>query len=370
MDKWPFYSKDCRAEVDSVLRSGTLTAFRANPKVGLDGGPKVVEFERLMAKYLGVHHVVATNSGTAALHCALYGLNLPKGSEVIVPPFTFSATVSAVVMAGLEPVFADVDPFRYTLDPNSVKKVLTRRTKAILPVHLFGGLADTEGLKEFGLPIVADFCQSVGSVYRDDLGIVGAASCNGAKNLPCGEFGFAVTGDDEIAERMKLLRNHGENWQKRDIGFNYRPSEIHAVIAKHGLSALTDRNIRRIELAKHVVEEATYCCQTVGFKRHPNLGFPFPLNGTHVFYVFPFLIHDFDRAEFVARMKKRGYVVGEGYIRPTLNRYKAFRKYQRIPLPVVGELSEKTLCLLYDLTPDKPLSYATKIAKAMRECLE
>jgi perosamine synthetase len=371
---WPNYSPTTRKAVDELLkRGGSLSAYRANKSFGSGPteGSYAYRLEREIERKFKVKHAVAVNSGTAALHCALSSLDL-RGADVVTSPYTFSATASAIILAGGNPVFADVDPHSFCITKETVKRVCTRRTRAILPVNLFGGLADIHSLKEIGVPVIEDACQSVGARdsvsgrYAGSLGIAGAFSFNGGKNVPAGECGAMVTDSDSIARSARLLMNHAENFGADYVGLNYRPNELTCCVAYHGLLELEERNQRRRELACSLVD-SMWAIDDDGLAVDPPYYWG---EESHVWYVFPFKLNGMDRSKFIKRMKRKGITVGAGYINPTLEKYKAFRKYARGPLPVVTELSEKTLCLLYDLTPDKPLAYAETVAKAMRESLE
>lgn len=372
---WPNYSPATRKAVNDLLkRGGSLSAYRANKAYGVEPvkDSYAWRLEREIEKRFKVKHAVAVNSGTAALHSALEALSrtqLSKGSnhrggEIITSPYTFSATVSSILLAGFTPVFADVDTYTFCITPETVKKVLTKRTKAIVPVSLFGGMADVHGLKAFGLPVIEDACQSVGAKnehgYSGTHALAACYSMNGGKNIPAGECGMTVTNDPEIAERARYLMNHGENFGQSTVGYNYRPNELTCCVAYHGLLELEERNRRRIDLAKMLVQS---------LKDWEGNYTPWNTDGSHVFYVHPLLIRS-DRARFAARMAKKGIPVGQGYITPVLSHYKAFQRFAKGPLPVVEELSSKTLCILSTLTPDRPLSYAAEVAKAMRESLE
>lgn len=376
---WPNYSPACRKAVNDLLkRGGSLSAYRANPLFPSWTGPLEGSYaallEREIEKRFAVKHCIAVNSGTAALHCGLRALDL-RGAEVVTSPYTFSATVSAILLAGGTPVFADVDPYSFCIGVPEVKRVITRRTKAILPVSLFGGMSDVRGLKEFGLPVVEDACQAVGASsggkYSGTVADMGCYSFNGGKNVPAGEAGALVTNDDHAAEAARLFMNHGENFNRKDIGVNYRLNEITACVAYHGLLELEERNQRRRDLADALFEGLMRCDWK---PRHKHM-LAFQWNArdekeSHVFYVNPFTLHGMDRPLFIKRMKRQGIPVGAGYITPPLHKYKAFRKYARGPLPVVEELSSKTLCILSTLTPDRPLSYAEHVAKCMRRALK
>lgn len=353
--------------MDDLLRTGgSLSAYKANPQVGVEPskGSWAWRLERDIERRFRVSHAVLVNSGTAALHSALSALRLKPGDRVITTPFSFSATSAAVCLSGATPIYADVDPFSFNITPETVKPLLSKQVKAIVPVSLFGGMCDVEGLKQFGIPVIEDAAQAVGASnqhgYSGTNAVAGAYSMNGGKNIPAGECGAMVTNDPEIAHRARLLMNHGENFGAKDVGLNYRPNELTACVAWHGLQELEERNQRRIALATEL-DLAIH-----GENVLPSS----PAKGSHVFYVVPFILKSWiDRSKFIKRMAKRSIPVGAGYIQPVLSHYPAFRKYARGPLPVVEELSSKTLCILSTLTPDRPLSYARKVAKAMRESL-
>lgn len=374
MNSWPFFSPACRKEVDAILRGGRLTAYRANAKVGV--GPvkdsQAWRLEREIEKKFGVRHAVATNSGTAALHAALSALDL-RGREVITSPFTFSATASAITMAGGVPRFVDVGPASFCITKETVSHAITKKTAAILPVHLFGYFQDLGPLQSLGLPIIEDACQAVGAsrgvdgggsvhrrqAYSGTVGLAGAYSFNGSKNLPAGEGGCLVTNSDKIAEKARLLVNHGENFGGATIGHNYRMHEIVACLARHGLRELEERNQRRVDLAWEVQQQI--CARR-------DINPPFFAPREHVYYVYPFTVAK-SRPRFISRCSKRGLTVGAGYINPILSEYPAFRRFKTAPLPVAEELSKRTLCILSTLTPEKPLSYARKVAGIIREAL-
>lgn len=373
MTRWPHFTAACRRDVDRVLRGGRLTAYRANKEwgVGPTKGSEAYETERLIEGKFRVRHAVLVNSGTAALHAGLVSLGV-AGKEVITSPFTFSATASAILLSGATPRFADVDPHTFCLDPKEVKRAITKRTAAILTVHLFGYFGDMDGLEGFDIPIIEDACQAVGSVrggaYAGTRGIAGAYSFNGSKNLPSGEGGCLVTNDDKIAEKARRFINHGENFGTQEVGVNYRMHELVAVLARHGLRSLDERNRRRMEL----VAELVRCLERDEAGRAQDASGNRPtFDKAHVHYVTPYVLHPLqDRSAFIAKCAKRGLQVGAGYIQPTLDKYPSFKKYVTHDLPVAHELSEKTLCILSSLTPDRPLSHARWCAKVIREALE
>ena len=196
-------------------------------------GPKVASFEQDFAAYMGAEHCVAVNSGTSALHLALIAAGVGEGDEVITVPMTFVATTWAVSYVGARPVFVDVDPVTYTMDPARVEEKITARTKAILPVHLYGQSADLDSLLEIGarhgIPVIEDAAQAHGAAYRGrpvgSRGLAGCFSFYPGKNLGAlGEGGAVVTNDPEVAARVKALRDHaqGERYHHDELGFNYR----------------------------------------------------------------------------------------------------------------------------------------------------
>ena len=368
---WPNYSPACRKDVFNLLDGKhSLTGYRSNKAWGLPpcDWSWAHKFERELEKRFKVKHCIGVNSGTMALEAAIYALNLPKGSEIITSPYTFSATPASIILAGHVPVFADVNPYDFTIDPASVKKCITKKTKAIIPVDLFGGLANYGELEKLGLPIISDHCQAVGAEKdgKRTFGLISACSGNGGKNLPMGEGGFCTTDDAKLAERMRLFISHGENFDSKEVGRNGRLPELTACIAYHGLLELEGRNQRRMGLANTL--SAKLCMMNINDPiqvREPEMF----SSGEHVYYVYPFTLHNMDRDKFVKRMKSKGIYASGGYLTPPLHHFAAFKKYARGPLPNVEELSFKTLCLINDLTPDKPLSWAKYVAKSMKECL-
>jgi dTDP-4-amino-4,6-dideoxygalactose transaminase len=227
--------------VVKVLRSGMLTS-------GLGAGPTVTEFEKGFAKMAGAKHAVAVNTGTAALHAAIMAVGVKQGDEVILPSFTFVATAEAVALAGAKPVFADIDPKTYNLSPQAVEKALTKKTKAILPVDLYGYSAEMEPLRKIadnhGLALVEDAAQSHGLTYEGKpAGAFADAACwsmYASKNIMTGEGGVVTTNNDVIDETLRMIRTHGEKakYASLILGTNYRMSEMQAAIGNVQLTRL------------------------------------------------------------------------------------------------------------------------------------
>ncbi len=225
----PVFGKEELNAIKEVLESGVVVQ-----------GPKVELFEKEFARYLGVKHAVAVNSGTSALHVALLSSDVRMGQEVLIPPMTFFATASSVLMCGARPVFADVDKDLYTLDPKAVESALSKKTSIIMPVHLYGQVAEMDQLvhiaKENEIMIIEDAAQAHGAEYKGKkagaLGDVACFSFYATKTMTSGEGGMIVTNDAMIAEKCRLLRDHGQSskYEHVILGFNYRMTELAAAI--------------------------------------------------------------------------------------------------------------------------------------------
>lgn len=273
-----------------------LTAYRANPLIGPGPaeGSYAWKVEREIERRFKVAHAVVTNSGTAALHAALVATGV-QGREVITSPLTFSATAAAIILAGGRPVFADVHPATFCITRETVKRVITENTAAILPVHLFGHVMDVGSLSGLGYPIIEDSCQAVGcrnhGRFGGSAGLAGAYSFGSRKQVSAGEGGALVTNVEAVATAARLFMNHGENFGGA-VGYNYRPNEATCKLILQGLHKLKDNT-------------------------------PF---------LRPYLV------------KQRG-PKDKPYIDRTLDKYPAFAKYVTGPLPVAHELAERTLCV-------------------------
>jgi len=236
--------------VTRVLRSGMFAQ-----------GPVVAEFEEKFARYCEARHAIAVNNGTAALHAALASAGIGAGDEVIVPSFSFIATATCVSMCGARPVFADVDPKYFTIDPESAHKLFTRSTKAVIGVHLFGQPFDVDPLRELcldhGALLIEDAAQAHGSVYKGKkVGGIGAAGCFSfypTKNMTTGEGGMVTTNDADYAAKIRRFINHGqsEKYLHTSLGYNYRMTDIGAAIGVTQLKKLDCFNARRLHNADY-----------------------------------------------------------------------------------------------------------------------
>ncbi|MGA2971316.1 MAG: DegT/DnrJ/EryC1/StrS family aminotransferase [Candidatus Bathyarchaeia archaeon] len=250
-----------KEEIDAaveVLKSGILTE-----KSGM--GPKVLEFEKDFARYVGAKHAVALNTGTAALHSAVLVAGVKPGDEVIIPSFTFHATAEVVLMTGAEPVFADIDPDTYTMTAETVEAVMTRNTKVIMPVHLYGLPADLDPLKklarERGLTLIEDAAQAHGAEYNGSkIGSIGDMTCfsmYAGKNMTTGEGGMVTTNDDDYSEKLRMIRSHGEErpYWPTTVGNNYRMTELLAAVGIAQLRKLPSFLERRRKNAQFFSEK-------------------------------------------------------------------------------------------------------------------
>lgn len=228
-------------------------------------GPYVEEFERKWAELVGTDHAVATTNGTVALQLSLSALGLEPGDEVIVPSISFGSTATSVVHQAGVPVFADVTRDSYTLDPEDLERCLSKRTEAVIPVHLYGHPAEMDDILAFAddhdLAVLEDAAQAHGATYRGDpVGSIGDAGCfsfYATKNVTTGEGGIVTTDNDDLAERLRLLRNHGMKGRDRHValGYNYRMSEFNGALGAAQVDRLEGFNERRREITRRLFEE-------------------------------------------------------------------------------------------------------------------
>lgn len=240
-------------EVVKVLKSGFIAQ-----------GPKVAEFEDKFAEYVGVEHAVATSSGTTALHLSLLSLGIEEGDEVITTPFSFAATGNSILFAGARPVFVDIEPQTYNINPEMIEEAITPKTRAILPVHLYGQPADMDPIKrlahDHGLWVVEDAAQAHGALYQhQQTGSLGDMACFSfypTKNMTTSEGGMITTDSSELAEAARLFRAHGEKERYSHVllGYNFRMTDIAAAIGLVQLKKLDYFNNNRIENANYLTE--------------------------------------------------------------------------------------------------------------------
>src|ERR687895_2482240 len=253
----PWLEEEEKNEIMSVLRENALTS------AAKDGGKRVRGFESHLRDYLNVKHALAVNSGTSALHAALLAEGIGEGDEVLLPSFTFVATANSVVAAGAKPIFVDVNRHDYTIDIPDLKAKITKNSKAIIPVHLYGHPCDMDEVIETAekqsISIIEDACQSLGSTYKNKqtrpYSLMGCFSLYASKVLTSGEGGAVVTDDDNLAEKIKMIRNHGmvEGYDTRIFGLNLRLPELSAALA----TAQMKRLGKMLELRKRNADSLT-----------------------------------------------------------------------------------------------------------------
>jgi dTDP-4-amino-4,6-dideoxygalactose transaminase len=225
-------------------------------------GEEVARFEQEFAAYCGTRHAVAVNTGTSALHLSLLALGVGTGDEVITVPFTFVATTSAICYTGARPVFVDIDPATLTMDASRLEAAITPKTRAIMPVHLYGQMADMHPImaiaERHGLPVIEDACQAHGAEYfgrrAGGIGSLGCFSFYPGKNLgACGEGGIAVTDDDTHANTLRMLRDWGQESRYHHVlkGFNYRMDSIQGAILRVKLGNIELWTEARRAIARH-----------------------------------------------------------------------------------------------------------------------
>ncbi len=306
------YAGEVRAAVDRVLTGGQYIL-----------GPAVAEFESDLCEKFGAGHAVAVSSGTDALLCALMALEVGAGDEVIVPSFTFFATASTVVRLGARPVFVDIDPRTFNIDPRAVEAAITPRTRAIIAVHLFGQCADMEAIgsvaRARGVKVVEDAAQAIGARYHGKYaGTLSDLACFSfypTKNLGgIGEGGMIFTGDAALAQLCRQLRNHGEvkRYHHERVGGNFRLDSLKCAVLSAKLRYLDGFNRRRRQIAGQYDELLRGAVTT-----------PHVLEGNeHVYHQYSILCDR--RGELIEFLRGRGIGTGVYYPVP-LHRQECFR---------------------------------------------
>jgi dTDP-4-amino-4,6-dideoxygalactose transaminase len=312
-------------------------------------GPAVARFEKHFAAYLGARHCVGLNNGTSALHMALLACGVGPGDEVITTPATWISTSWAISYVGAKPVFVDIDPITYTLDPRLVERAITPRTRAILPVHLYGQAADLESLSEIakshGLVLIEDAAQAHGAIYQGRrVGTFGKASCFSfypGKNLGAfGEGGAVVTDDDEVASRIRCLRDHAQSGRHHhvEIGFNTRMEGVQAAVLDAKLPHLDDWNAARARHARRYAELLDDL---------PGVILPeAPLPEAHVHHLYVILVRGWNREDLRGELADRGVVTAIHYPTPVpFQPAYAHLGHRRGEFPVAEDLMGRCLSL-------------------------
>jgi dTDP-4-amino-4,6-dideoxygalactose transaminase len=367
-----------------VLRTGTLSAFYGSVGPNFLGGREVKRFEAAWCERFGVPFSVSVNSATSGLIAALGACGIGPGDEVIVPPFTMSATATSVRVWGGTPVFADVRPDTFNLDPARVAEQITDRTRAIVAVHIYGQPADLDEIlalaRPRGIRVIEDNAQSPGALYKGrpagTLADIGVFSLNCHKTIQVGEGGVCCTRDEDLAVRLQLIRNHGENvvremgYANRPegiLGFNFRMGEIEAAMAAEQLGKLDRLNAPRVRIAQALDDR---------LRGLPGLQVPaVGPDRTHVYYVYAPTVDPavagLSRRSVVRALQAEGLDCYEGGYRPLYLEPlyqgdwagQAGRRYGLGLCPVAEHLYDETLFFHVLLYPEvEPLVEAVALA--------
>ncbi len=338
----PFFGDEEIKNLQSVLNSGVLAQ-----------GKIVEEFERKFARYIGVKYAVATNSGTSALHTALAALGIKNNDEVITTDFSFIASATCILMQAAKPIFCDIDPKTYNISSDLIKEKITNRTKAILPVHLYGQPCNMKEImkiaKDYNLFVIEDACQAHGAEYQEkkvgSLGNIGVFSFYPTKNMTTGEGGILTTNDEELAERAKVFRNQGQSkiYLHDSLGYNYRMTNVAAAIGLPQLERLNEENKIRKENAGFLTKELMKINGIIPPYVAPGL--------THIFHQYTIRLEKefpLTRGQFIEYLKEKGICVGVYYPRP-IHRQPLFVNLgytdESVCCPISLEMSGKVLSL-------------------------
>lgn len=340
--------------VSAILKSGQLTSASTT------GGTHVRAFEKTVTSFLKARYAIAVSSGTAALQASLHALNIKKGDEVLVPSFTFVATANAIVSTGARPVFVDITRKNYTIDSDDLQRKITKKTKAIMPVHLYGNVAPVERISEiatrYGLPIIEDSAQSLGSTFKQKhtgtFSDLGCFSMYPAKVMTAGEGGFIVTNNRNLRDKLLLIRNHGMTSRgAKTFGLNLRLSEIHAAIADIQMKKLPkflDARRRNAKLLTKLIS---------------NLGIQAPAEQEHVrvnWYLYTIAIAS--RNKILKKLNQKGIGAASYYSLPV---HKTQFHKKSVVLPVTDWASARVLSLpIHPGVSPKNIEY---IAQIMRD---
>ena len=338
---------DIQAVVD-VLRSDYLTT-----------GPKIAEFEKMVADYVGAKYAVAISNGTSALHAACFAAGIQAGDEVITTPLTFAASSNCVLYCGGTPVFADVDPKTYNIDPEDIRRKITDKTKAIIAVHLAGQPCDMDEIhkiaKEHDLLVIEDGAHALGSVYKGKkigtLSDMTTFSFHPVKPITTGEGGMIVTDNEEFHQKMMLFRSHGitrdENlmtrndgpwfYQQLDLGYNYRITDIQCALGSSQMKKLDRFLARRKEIVSRYNEAFADC---------ENIITPYQLpeteSGWHLYIV---QVKNCDRREVFEALRERGIAVNVHYIPVYMHPYYQEHGYKDVQCKNAEEIYSHIISL-------------------------
>ncbi|MBT8323770.1 MAG: DegT/DnrJ/EryC1/StrS family aminotransferase [Winogradskyella sp.] len=340
-------------------------------------GPKVHEFQKNLENYLGVKHVIPCANGTDALQIAMMGLGLEQGDEVITADFTFAATVEVIALLKLTPVLVDVDPITFNIDIDAIKSAITPKTKAIVPVHLFGLVANMDEIlkiaDEHNLYVIEDNAQGIGATYTTStgnkmkagaIGHIASTSFFPSKNLGCyGDGGAIFTNDDDLAHTIRGIVNHGmyKRYHHDVVGVNSRLDSLQAVVLDAKLPFLDEYNNARRNAARKY---------NAAFRDHPKITTPTGRTACkgicdtcdcHVFHQYTLVLKDTDRDALVAHLNEQGIPCGVYYPIP-LHKQKAYadERYIEADFKVTNHLVDNVISLpMHTELDDEQIDFIT-----------
>jgi perosamine synthetase len=331
------FGKEELSAIAKVVKSGRLVQ-----------GEKVIEFEEAFSKYIGSKYAVAVSSGTNALFSSLLALGIGKGDEVITTPFSFIASSNAILYTGAKPVFVDIDEKTFNINPKLIEAKITKRTKAILPVHLYGLPCDMESIqkiaKKYNLFVVEDACQAHGAMFKNKkvgaLGDLGCFSFYATKNMTTVEGGMITTSSKTLYEKLKLLRNHGSKirYKHELLGYNFRMTDVSAAIGIEQLKKIPKLNKVRISNANYLTKNLS----KINWFNIPQT----PSQLTHVFHQYTVRLGlNINRAKIIDVLNKKG-IKTEVYYPIPIHKQKVYKSLgYKDKLSVAEKLAKSVLSI-------------------------
>ncbi len=370
---------DLKGQYEHIKEQVDASVLEVIDSTAYINGPEVHSFQKELETYLGVKHVIPCANGTDALQIAMMGLDLKPGDEVITADFTFAATVEVIALLGLTPVLVDVEPVTFNIDIQAIKKAITPRTKAIVPVHLFGLAAPMEEImdiaKEHNLYVIEDNAQAIGGNYTfqdgkkiktGTIGHVGSTSFFPSKNLGCyGDGGAIFTNDDALAHTLRGIVNHGmyERYHHDVVGVNSRLDSIQAAVLRAKLPHLDAYNAARRNAARKYSSAFAGIEKIItptGFCKAGNT--ICDVCDCHVFHQYTLRLIDTDRDALVKHLNDKNIPCGVYYPIP-LHRQKAYadERYEERDFPVTNKLVKEVISLpMHTELDDEQIDYITE----------
>lgn len=365
---------DLKGQYEKIKDTVNYSILEVLDTTAFINGPEVQSFQKELEEYLNVKNVIPCANGTDALQIAMMGLGLKPGDEVITADFTFAATVEVIALLQLTPVLVDVEPDTFNIDPEAIRKAITPKTKAIVPVHLFGQSANMDTImeiaEEHGLYVIEDNAQAIGANYHfkngntkkaGAIGHVASTSFFPSKNLGCyGDGGAIFTNDDELAHTIRGIVNHGmyERYHHDVVGVNSRLDSIQAAVLRAKLPNLNEYNKARQEAARKYSE---------AFKDVEGVTVPFTEGeaDTHVYHQYTLKIANGKRDALAKHLSEKGIPFGVYYPIP-LHSQKAYKdeRYNEVDFPVTNQLVQEVISLpMHTELDEEQIDYITTTIK-------